>query len=194
MKWWNIWREWLTHEQPSPVRSVVMPRLEVQLQTYNAQLTTGLLRSGTVSDVPHFLALEQDGYKGYIAWNERDFVKDLRHNPYAVYIVLELDQQVVAMISGRFTYKTAHISHLIVASAYQRQGIGQRLLRVWLQLAQSQGILQASLEVRSSNIVAQRLYQHHGFQVTQQVPHYYADGESALGMRLILTDNERVRK
>lgn len=188
MKWWNIWRKWLTNEQlpDNTVRSVMMPRLEAQLNTDSTSPVEGCIRFGTLADVETFIHLEKIGYNGYLAWNHQDFTQDLQQNPYAVYLVLEVNNQVVGMISGRFTHKYAHISHLIVLPDYQRRGIGRQLLKLWLQMAQSQSILQASLEVRSDNEIAQHLYRQHGFAVKKEVLNYYGDGTSAIQMYLHL--------
>lgn len=193
MKWLNIWHNWLIgkKEVTQSVKSVIMPRLELQISAHNEKHSSAKVRFGTLADVNLFIELEKQGYDGYLAWERHDFKKDLKQNPYAVYLLLEVENQVIAMISGRFTHKTAHISHLIVRPHYQRQGFGRMLLVLWIQLAQSQGIAQVSLEVRSDNHSAQQLYQQQGFETTVEVPDYYIDGSSALQMRLpLLTKRE----
>lgn len=190
MKWLNIWHNWLTgnHKEGNQGgKSVIMPRLESQIMAHNDRHSSAQVRFGTLADVNIFIELEKQGYDGYLAWERLDFKKDLKQNPYAVYLLLEVEEQVIAMISGRFTHKTAHISHLIVCPHYQRQGFGRMLLALWVQLAQSQGVAQVSLEVRSDNHSAQQLYQQQGFETTVEVPSYYTDGSSALQMRLPLS-------
>jgi RimJ/RimL family protein N-acetyltransferase len=45
-----------------------------------------------------------------------------------------------------------------------------------------QGARTSRLEVRPDNRVAQRLYENLGYEVTQQVAHYYSNGDDALVM------------
>ena len=57
----------------------------------------------------------------------------------------------------------AHLLNLSVAPAHQNRGVGRRLLRRMLRLAGEKGADTVFLEVRTSNIHAQSLYQSEGF-------------------------------
>lgn len=74
----------------------------------------------------------------------------------------------------------AHITLLGIAPTYRKQGLGQWLLLRLLQLACDLQLSHATLEVRASNQVAQKLYQKLGFQVAGERRGYYGDGENAL--------------
>lgn len=52
----------------------------------------------------------------------------------------------------------AHIGTLAVRPGYCRPGIGRKLLKSGLIFCLQEGIKSVSLEVRESNLVAQRLY------------------------------------
>jgi [ribosomal protein S18]-alanine N-acetyltransferase len=83
----------------------------------------------------------------------------------------------------------AHIVKFGVSSAYRGRGIGRELLReVLLQLHQG-GVRWVTLEVRKSNIIAQRLYESLGFVQTSIRSRYYSDNlEDALLMNLSMVD------
>lgn len=136
-------------------------------------------RFGNESDIPTMIELEQDGYQGYLAWTAADFLSDWRKNIYGVYIMLEdvTTGEVVGMITGRFQGKGAHISHLIVSSDYRGLGLGNKLLELWIDLVEREALPKITLEVRESNITAQRLYTKHGFIKEKTLPYYYYDND-----------------
>jgi ribosomal protein S18 acetylase RimI-like enzyme len=65
--------------------------------------------------------------------------------------------------------------------------VGQQLLTDLLEYARRQNALTATLEVRVSNQVAQRLYRKYRFEDVGRRPRYYRDGEDALLMTAQLT-------
>lgn len=74
----------------------------------------------------------------------------------------------------------AHISTLAVAPAYRRRGVGELLLLTMIEEAQRRGAAAVTLEVRVSNLPAQRLYEKYGFTVQGRRVRYYSDnGEDA---------------
>jgi hypothetical protein len=67
-----------------------------------------------------------------------------------------------------------------------RRGLASALLAHAIRHAQAQRLRRCSLDVRTDNAAAQRLYRRHGFQVTRARPSFYADGGEALEMTLEL--------
>lgn len=189
--WLNTCYKWLMQWQPSEeVKSVVMPRLQVALELYNRTHPNWTVRLGNLHDVDTLVELERLGYSGYMAWEAYHFRKDMQTNPYAVYLLLERDGEIIGFISGRMTFKGAHISHIIVHPNYQSQGYGKELLTLWVSLAQQQQIRYATLEVRESNTSARALYAQYGFKEWKHIAHYYTDGEPALRLRKDLLKEE----
>jgi ribosomal-protein-alanine N-acetyltransferase len=77
----------------------------------------------------------------------------------------------------------AHISTIATAPAWRRKYLGELLLVAMLEQAQSLGALQATLEVRVSNGIAQALYRKYRFREEGRRRRYYSDnGEDALIM------------
>lgn len=86
-----------------------------------------------------------------------------------------------------FVDDEVHLGNLAVASAWQHQGIGQRLLDHLLETARGRGSRRVTLEVRESNLVAQGLYLKNGFQPVAIRRRYYPDNrEDAIVMMLEL--------
>jgi SSU ribosomal protein S18P alanine acetyltransferase (EC 2.3.1.-) len=80
----------------------------------------------------------------------------------------------------------AHINTLAVHPEWRRRNIGERLLQALLDKASALHASSATLEVRVSNLAAQRLYQKFGFVEVGRRKRYYRDGEDALLMTVTL--------
>jgi len=77
----------------------------------------------------------------------------------------------------------AHITNIAVRREYQRMGIGEQLLIAMINIAIEQKVRFLTLEVRPSNMKAQKLYQKYGFTQIDIRHNYYTDNrEDALVM------------
>ena len=77
------------------------------------------------------------------------------------------------------------IHNIAVHVDYRRRGVARLLLRKVLGEARIQSAVRVMLEVRKSNLAAQKLYQSVGFLTTGVRRGYYSDdGEDALAMTL----------
>lgn len=154
-----------------------------------------VLRFARREDLPDIVELERKGYDGYLAWDLVDFIRDWNRNRYGVYILLEKKdgenkRKLIGMVIGRFVMNRSHISHLVVDPDLQSQGLGSYLLEVWLKSTVYLNKNEVTLEVRESNVTAQRLYFKYGFKIQQVKNHYYDSGESALYLKKVLKSGE----
>ncbi|MBI3040159.1 MAG: ribosomal protein S18-alanine N-acetyltransferase [Chloroflexi bacterium] len=79
----------------------------------------------------------------------------------------------------------AHITSIAVREAYRRQGLGELLLMPVIDLARELKTSIVTLEVRTSNAAAQRLYDKYGFiQVGVRRGYYTDNGEDGLIMSI----------
>jgi [ribosomal protein S18]-alanine N-acetyltransferase len=76
----------------------------------------------------------------------------------------------------------AHITNIAVAPSYRRRGLARMLMVVLMRRAIERQATAATLEVRVSNVAAQRLYHRFGFVPAGVRPRYYPDGEDAVIM------------
>lgn len=89
--------------------------------------------------------------------------------------------RVMAYCIGQLVVDELHIHTMAVHPSARRGGLGLRLLRTVLAEAESLGVTSSTLEVRRSNIAAQRLYERAGFVRSAVRPRYYpAPPEDAL--------------
>lgn len=69
----------------------------------------------------------------------------------------------------------AHITNIAVRQAYRGRKLGERLLDELMRTAAYLGMERMTLEVRVSNLVAQRLYEKKGFESAGIRKGYYSD-------------------
>jgi len=117
------------------------------------------------------------------AWSEKLFERELI-NPAARIRGVFIGDELVGYLIAHVVCDEAHIVSLGVDSGWRRRGLGRTLLDDFLRVARLENITAVTLEVRASNIIAQRLYESAGFTVAGIRRHYYSDNsEDGLTMR-----------
>lgn len=128
-------------------------------------------------------------------WPPNAYRSELETNRLATYLVARADDRVVAYGGMWLMVDEAHITTFAVHPAWRRQGIAQRLLIAFLDLAVDRGAHEATLEVRLSNLPARRLYEKYGFRPVGLRPRYYSDDhEDALIMTTEPLADPRMRE
>lgn len=129
-------------------------------------------------------------------WPESAYNYELNENPLSMLWVAEQNNITVppiilGMIVIWLILDEAHIATIAVHPDHRQKGIARCLLAEALKGAIRRGAHEATLEVRASNIPAQRLYQSFHFQVVGERRRYYRDNnEDALIMTISGLDNK----
>lgn len=147
--------------------------------------TTYRVVQGRLMDTNQLVQMEREIYGGE-PWDRQSFEIDIRR-PNTLYLLLieKRSLRMVAFIGASFNdyARDVHITNIGVIPSYQMHGLGTFLLREVEAQARRRNIASMSLEVRRSNLIAQRLYTHLGFAKVQLRKHYYRDdGEDAFNM------------
>lgn len=87
------------------------------------------------------------------------------------------DERVIGFIGVWLMIGEAHVVTVAVRQEHRRRGIGERLLLACLDDAITANHEEATLEVRRSNDVAQRLYEKYGFHRVGVRARYYTDNQ-----------------
>jgi ribosomal-protein-alanine N-acetyltransferase len=127
----------------------------------------------TVDDLNGVLEVEALSF--YTPWSRQAFVQELTRNEYAYYLVLKDGARAVGYAGVWIILDEAHITNIAVHPDYRGRDLGKFLLISILKAARSRGARRATLEVRVSNSVAQRLYLQMGFLVHGIRRGYYTD-------------------
>lgn len=92
------------------------------------------------------------------------------------------DEQIIGFAVMQFDLDDAHLLLLAVRPELRGRGIGRMLLN-WLENSvQTAGIERIRLEVRASNMQAQRFYRYQGFDTMARLRGYYQGREDAILM------------
>ena len=138
-----------------------------------------------LADLDDVMRIERESYP--TPWREETFRYEVVENPNAYYVVARAD-----LPEGTFSIgfagmwiicDEAHITTVAVDPEFRGLKVGERLLLDLLLAATKRGALRATLEVRESNLVAQRLYFKYRFDAVGMRRRYYTDtGENAIIM------------
>ena len=118
-------------------------------------------------------------------WSLSSFRYELLENPYSSLFGGWLGEAgpVVAFASVWVIDQEMKINNLAVHPQWRGRGVGGRLLEFLIDFATQQGCLEASLEVRPSNLPAMNMYGQAGFRTVGRRRGYYSDThEDALVM------------
>ena len=131
-------------------------------------------------DLESVLILEKLLYKD--PWNESNFESEISHNDYAYMYVLKEKDVVLGYAGFWLSFEYATITKVSINPALQNRGLGYYLFNSVMNIARSLGATSFSLEVRESNINAQKLYLKSGYTKAGKRKGYYSDGEDAIVM------------
>jgi ribosomal-protein-alanine N-acetyltransferase len=129
-----------------------------------------------------FWTTAQAAYPTGEAWPLASFERDLQA-AHRRYVVLTVAGQVVGYLGVIQVLDQVDVTGIAVHPTHQRRGLAIRLFETLL--ANLDAGTMVFLEVRQSNLPAQRLYQRLGFQVIGTRPAYYQHpNEDAILMKL----------
>ena len=141
----------------------------------------------TINDLDDIVMIDQASFTN--PWSREAFINELTMNPYALYIGLEVDGELVGYGGVWIIVDEAHITNIAVHPGYRGQKLGEKLLMKLMETILVKGARKATLEVRVSNIIAQNLYRKFGFVPGGIRKGYYSDNhEDALVMWVNLYD------
>ncbi|MFD1021115.1 ribosomal protein S18-alanine N-acetyltransferase [Thalassobacillus hwangdonensis] len=146
-----------------------------------SEMDTAIVRKMTQADLEAVMEVEHSSFT--VPWTKETFVNEMEINRYAHYFVIEKDQNVVGYCGLWVIIDEAHITNIAILPEYRGKEYGSFLLEHVIQYARDMGAIQISLEVRVSNMAAQRMYRRFGMVPGGVRKNYYTDdGEDALVM------------
>lgn len=118
-------------------------------------------------------------------WALGHYQYELLENRDAYLWVAECENELVGVLVAWLILDELHIATLAVHPDHRQQGIGANLVETALREGIARGATCSHLEVRKSNLPAQTLYHHFGFEIVGERKNYYPDDqEDALLMSL----------
>lgn len=117
-----------------------------------------------------------------VTWPEGSFLRELKENRCARYLVARLKGRVVGYAGAWVILEEAHVTTMAIAPEARGKGLGKLLFWHLMDLALREGSKWATLEVRADNQAALRLYRDFGFTRVGLRRRYYADDADAVIM------------
>lgn len=114
-------------------------------------------------------------------WNVSTLKNELQ-NPNSQYIIAKLNNEIVGFGGIWKAVDDIHITDIVVKKNFRGQKIGSILLEQLISLAKKQNITSITLEVNSTNIPAQNLYEKFGFKKVGLRKKYYNNIDDAIIM------------
>ncbi len=130
------------------------------------------VREITLEDVELLLEIERVSYA--VPWSRGMFESELAKPTSVALAALDEGTLVGYVVVSRYV-DAWHVMNVAVTPDSRRRGIGSTLLGHVLQETEGQAERGHTLEVRVSNVGAQRLYERHGFVVHGIRRGYYTD-------------------
>ena len=155
------------------------------MEAAHKSTSTYRIRPMVTSDLPQVVQLEHDIFPD--PWSRRSFAESLIETQVESWVV-EIQNRIIGYMIALWVSDETHILNLAVEVEYRRRGIATQMLTALEDFASRQGCSHFWLEVRSSNVAAQKFYDKHGFKPLGHRKHYYRNGEDALIMAKIVGD------
>jgi ribosomal-protein-alanine N-acetyltransferase len=135
------------------------------------------IRRARPEDVDAVTAVEQLSFAK--PWTREDFERDIGGNILATYMLAETNRQVIAYAGIWVVIDEGHITNVAVHPDWRDQGVATMVVLSLLDAARDKGATRFTLEVRTSNAPAIKLYEKFGFRTVGYRKHYYENGEDA---------------
>lgn len=101
---------------------------------------------------------------------------EARHSDVArLYVYCDANDTVIAYCAAWHVFDELHINNLAVRPEWRRQGVARELLTSVVERSLASGAQRSTLEVRSSNEAARRLYESFGFRLSGVRKGYYTN-------------------
>ena len=127
----------------------------------------------TLSDLNSISENLQNSFE--ISWSYSIF-KDELLNVFSKYIVAKKDEIILGFAGIWQVYEESHIMNIAVHNDFRKKGIGSTLLKELIEMAKTSKSEILTLEVKKSNIPAQKLYSKFGFETVGVRKNYYISG------------------
>jgi len=135
----------------------------------------------SIKDIDQVYSIEVETFPK--PWSKTSFVSQLLGRRSNIYLVAKNNNEVIGYTGIVKKNKSGHITTIAVRSDFKRKKIGTLLLISLIRKAIKRGIKRLFLEVRQSNIIAQKFYERFNFFTAGKIRRYYSDsGEDALIM------------
>ncbi|MBQ4649838.1 MAG: ribosomal protein S18-alanine N-acetyltransferase [Firmicutes bacterium] len=140
-----------------------------------------IVRRGEEKDILAIEELEKQCFA--TPWSYESLKYDIVENNRALYLVAEIEGEIVGYVGIWKIVDEGHITNVAVSPAHRRKHVASALLETLFRVTERAGVVNHTLEVRAGNEGAIKLYEGFGFKEAGVRKGYYEDnGEDAIIM------------
>lgn len=122
-------------------------------------------------------------------WSKDSLYKEINENKLAYYFVAKESGQIIGYFGMWHIINEGHITNVAVSPEWRGLGVGSLIMDKAIAVAKALEMNEITLEVRTSNRVAQKLYMKKGFRMVGIRKNYYQDSkEDAILMTKALSN------
>jgi len=115
-------------------------------------------------------------------WSFAMLYEDIVENNNTVYLVVELNGEIIGYGGMWIVLDEAHITNVCILPGHREKGYAKQLMKALSRASKEHGAASMSLEVRVSNKPALKLYKKCGFSIQGLRKKYYKNNEDAYVM------------
>ncbi|HEY4601467.1 MAG TPA: ribosomal protein S18-alanine N-acetyltransferase [Cerasibacillus sp.] len=120
-----------------------------------------IIREMVEADIEAVLEIERESFPGD-AWTREIYRCEIIENHFAHYYVMLLGEVYVGFVGMWIVIDDAQITNIAISPDFRGRKLGEKLFGFAMQRAIQSRAKRLSLEVRESNIIAQRMYNKFG--------------------------------
>lgn len=134
-----------------------------------------MIRPMKSHDVEAVFQVEKASYS--TPWTKDIFLREVTENDHAHYFVILLDERIIGYVGLWIVLDDAQITNIAILPEFRGKKLGEKLFRYTMQKLIAMDVSRLSLEVRKSNIAAQKLYRKFGLVPGGIRKNYYVDNQ-----------------
>ena len=146
-----------------------------------------MIREMTIYDLDQVMIIEKEAFNDH--WKRKDFEYEILENDFSNMVVYEEDNCILGVLGYYILFDDAQITTIATLKKARGKGIATKLIEYMIDDCNSKECSVLSLEVRKSNLAAQKLYKKFDFIEMNIRKSYYEDGEDAIFMMRALGGN-----
>ncbi|MFD2628649.1 ribosomal protein S18-alanine N-acetyltransferase [Oceanobacillus kapialis] len=133
------------------------------------------IRNMEVMDVDQVMEVEKASFA--TPWTTDIFYQEIVDNQYAHYYVIEWNGKIAGYAGTWVVLEDAQVTNIAIMPELRGKKLGEKLFQYMLYQVKLNGARRLSLEVRESNLPAQRLYRKFGLVPGGIRKNYYTDNQ-----------------
>ena len=138
-------------------------------------MTEITIRPMQIKDVDRVFEVENATFS--TPWPKDIFYREIAENEHAYYFVILLDGKIIGYAGVWIVLDDAQITNIAIMPGYRGKKLGEKLFRYTMQKLIAMDVSRLSLEVRESNLAAQKMYRKFGLVPGGLRKNYYADNQ-----------------